>query len=65
MISVTGNPSSAYPIAGASSSDMGSVPNRARKSSQPATQPGTDQHNSPSPGMLVSPFCLNTSRLSL
>src|SRR5258708_7327628 len=65
MTSVAGKPSSAYLMLGASSRSGGGVPKGLRSSSQPPTQPGTDQLSGPDSGMSLSRRSANSSRVAL
>ena len=55
MTSVTGKPSRAYAIDGASRSRSGSLPKRACSSHQPSTAPGTLTDNGPRSGIDARP----------
>ena len=63
MISLTGKPSVAYAIAGASTSAKPIVPKRVRIWSQPSTAPGTVQVSGPVPGIRSRPWRVTVSRL--
>ena len=63
-MSLTGNPFSAYSIAGSSASARLIVPSLSSKTSQPCTVPGADTDNGPNAGIRVLPWSRSWSMLA-
>ena len=64
IMSLTGNPFSAYSIAGSNASARLMVPSLSSRTSHPCTVPGTDTEYGPIAGILLRPCDSNSSMLA-